>query len=196
MNPPHGDLVLSGVSICAGPNLDIIGEKFNASSHSKIMCVVLFLVYQRIGILKLAKLVFVGTSVTHCYYAFVLLILEYYSPVWGSPAECLLQLLERQVYSVARLRPDQRSCHCIIYLMLLDFLCCTRLIRTLFVNELPSVSTRIRHTRAAAAAHALEFVVSRCRKSQFARCFLRAQVRIWNDLPCTVFGTGTLDSFN
>ena len=42
-----------------------------------------------------------------CYFAFVLPILEYCSPVRGSVAECHLQLLERHVYSVARLYPDQ-----------------------------------------------------------------------------------------
>ena len=30
VNPPHGDLVLSGVSICAYPNLDINGVKFDS----------------------------------------------------------------------------------------------------------------------------------------------------------------------
>ena len=28
VNPPHGDLVLSEVSICASPNLDILEVKF------------------------------------------------------------------------------------------------------------------------------------------------------------------------
>ena len=39
------------------------------------------------------------------------------------------------------------------------------------------------------------FEVWRCRTSQFAMCFLRAQTRVWNDLPYTVFDTGTLDEF-
>ena len=30
VNPPHGDLVLSGVSICASPDLDILGVKFDS----------------------------------------------------------------------------------------------------------------------------------------------------------------------
>ena len=50
----------------------------------------------------------------HCYFAFVLPILEYCSLMWGSAAECHLQLLELQVYSVARLCLDQSflsSCH-------------------------------------------------------------------------------------
>ena len=61
--------------------------------------------------------------------------------------------------------------------------------------ELPSAASRVRHTLAAAAAHPLEFEVSRCRTSQFARYVLPAQVRIWNDLPNTEFDTGTLDGF-
>ena len=63
-------------------------------------------------------------------------------------------------------------------------------------NELPSASVRVRHTRAAAAAHPLEFDVSRCGTSQFARCFLPAQTRVGNDLPYTVFHTGMLDGCN
>ena len=62
-------------------------------------------------------------------------------------------------------------------------------------SELPSASTRVRHSRAAAAAHPLEFEVSRCRTSQCARSFLPAQVRMRNDLPYSVFDTGTLDGF-
>ena len=54
------------------------------------------------------------TVLLRCYFAFVPPILEYCSPVWWSAAECRLHLLERQVYSVARLCPDQRFlalCH-------------------------------------------------------------------------------------
>ena len=62
-------------------------------------------------------------------------------------------------------------------------------------SELPSASTRVRPSRAASAAHPLEFDVSRCRMSKFARSFLPAQVRSWNDLPYTLFDTGTLDGY-
>ena len=30
VNPSHGDLLLSEVSICAGPNIDILGVKFDS----------------------------------------------------------------------------------------------------------------------------------------------------------------------
>ena len=62
-------------------------------------------------------------------------------------------------------------------------------------SERPSASTRVRHTRAAAAAYLLEFEVSRCGTSQFPRYFLPAQVRLWNDLPFTVVDIGTVDGF-
>ena len=43
-----------------------------------------------IGILMLVKRVVVDTSVLlRCYYAFVVLILEYCYPVWGCAAKCL-----------------------------------------------------------------------------------------------------------
>ena len=62
-------------------------------------------------------------------------------------------------------------------------------------SELPSSSIRVRYTLAAASAHPLEFEVSRCRTSQFARRFLPGQTRVSNDLPYAVFDTGALDGF-
>ena len=77
-----------------------------------------------------------------------------------SAAECHLQLRERQVYPVARLCPDQS------FLSLSHRRRVTGLSMLYKVNlnsnhclfsELPSASTRVRYTRAAAAAHPLEF---------------------------------------
>ena len=62
-------------------------------------------------------------------------------------------------------------------------------------SELSTASSRVRQTRAPAVAHPLEFEVSRCRSFQFARGFLMAQVRMWDDLSYTVFDAGTLDGF-
>ena len=110
-----------------------------------------------------------------CYLAFIFQILGYCSSVWGSAAECHLQLFERQVYSVVRLCPDQSFlslCHrhngaglSMLSKVNSNFNHC-------LFSELPYASTKVRHTRAVIAAHPLEFEVSRCRTSQFARCFL------------------------
>ena len=89
--------------------LDILGLKFDCKlTFEDHVRGILSRVSQIIGILRLVKRVFVYTSVLlHCYYAFVIQILEYCYSVWWSAAECHLQLLERQVYSVARLCSDQ-----------------------------------------------------------------------------------------
>ena len=109
VNPQSVDFVLSGVSICGSPNLDILGVKFDSKlTFEDHVRGIVSRVSQRIGILRLVKRVFVDTSaLISCYYAFVLPILEYCSPVWRSSAKCHLSLLELQVYSVARLCPDQ-----------------------------------------------------------------------------------------
>ena len=174
VNPPHGDLPMSRVSIYANPNLDILSVKFDSQLiFEDYVRGIVSRVCQRIGILRLVKRVFVDTSVSlRCYYAFVLQMLEYCSPVWGSAAECHLQLLERQVYSVTRLCLIIVSCHCVIDVMLLNVACCARLIRTrIFVCLAASICFNQRsHIRAAAAAHPFEFEVSRFRTSLFARC--------------------------
>ena len=104
-------------------------------------------------------------SYTRWYYAFVLPILEYCSPVWGSAAECHLKFLERQVYAVARLCPDQTFlslCH----RRHIDAQCMLHKVNSnsnhCLFSELLSASVRVRHTRAKAAAHPLDFEVSRC----------------------------------
>ena len=158
---------MSGASICASSNLDILGVKFDRKlAFEDHVRRIVSRVSQRIGILRLVKLVFVDTSeLLRCYYAFVLPILEYCSPRWGSAVECHLQLVERQVYSVAGLCPDQTFllCHrrhvaalCMLYKVNSNSNHC------LFC-ELPSASVRVRHTRAAAAAHPLECEVCRPR---------------------------------
>ena len=42
VNTPHGDLILSGVSICASPNLDILGVKFDSklTFDDHVRCIV------------------------------------------------------------------------------------------------------------------------------------------------------------
>ena len=56
VNPPHGDLVLSGVSICASPNIDILSVKFNSRlKFEDHVRGIVSRVSQRIGILRLEK---------------------------------------------------------------------------------------------------------------------------------------------
>ena len=101
----RGDLVLFLFALV--PTLIFLAGSLTAGSPSKTVCVCSLTYLSKI-FLRLVKRVLLDTSVLlRCYYAFVITILEYCSPVWRSAAECHLQLRERQVYSVARLCPDQ-----------------------------------------------------------------------------------------
>ena len=105
----HGDLGLAGVPILSNPSLDILGVRFDCglTFESHVRGVV-SRVSQRIGILRMVNGVYADTSVLRrCYYAFILSILEYCSPVWGSAASSHLRLLDRQIHAVSRLCPDQ-----------------------------------------------------------------------------------------
>ena len=101
--------VLYGVSIWASPNLDILGVMFDSNLIFEYHVLgIIFHVSQRIGILRSVKSKFVRTSVLlRCYFAFVLPIIEYCSPVWGQLLNVAFCFFERRVYTVARLCPDQ-----------------------------------------------------------------------------------------
>ena len=95
VNPPHGDLVLSRVSICACSKVDILGVKFDSMlTFEDHVRGIVSRFSEIIGTLRLVKRVFVDTfMLLRCYYAFVLAILADCSPVWGPAAECHLQPL-------------------------------------------------------------------------------------------------------
>ena len=104
VNPPYGDVVLSVVSIPSSPNLDILGVKFDNKltfeghmrgivSSISLREFTFYLGWCNVYLLRHLCV----TSLLFCYC----------SPVWGSAAECHSQLLESQVYSLARLCPDQ-----------------------------------------------------------------------------------------
>ena len=94
VNPPYGNLVLSGVSIPAGPNLDVLGVKFDSKLAFNFQRLCAWYCFpclsQRIGILRLVKHLFMDTSSlllpilrTHTSLLFCICspILEYCSPV-------------------------------------------------------------------------------------------------------------------
>ena len=105
VSPPHGNLVLSGVSSRASPNLD---EKFDSKlTFEDHVRSIVSRVSQRIVILRLVKRIFVDTSLLlRCYFE---ICWELFSGVgvscWMSPSA---------FFSVERLCPDQRFfslCH-------------------------------------------------------------------------------------
>ena len=191
----HGDLVFYGVSIRATTNLDIYGVKFDSKlTFEDHVLGIVPRVFQRIGILRLVKRNFVEPL---CYFVAILHLFSQFLSIvlW---CVCLLLNVTFSFLSarcirwpgyfsitVSWRRVDEFSMFCKVN---------SNSNNCLF-SELPSASTRVRHIRAAAGAHSFEFEVSSCRTSKFARFFMPAQVRMWNDLHYTVFDIGTLDGF-
>ena len=160
------------------------------------MCVVLFLV-------SLRKLLFCGWwnlylwKPLYYFVAILHLLSQFLSIVLRCGGQLLNVTFSFIESGLARLRPDLSFLPEVIDVVWLG--CMLYKVNSnsnhCLLSELLSASTRVRRNRAAAAAHPLEFEESRCRKSQFARSSLPAQVRLWNDLPYTEFDTGTLDGF-
>ena len=162
VNPPHGDLFLSGVSICASPNLDILRVKFdNELTFEDHVRGIVSRVSQRIGILRLVKRVFEDTSMLlRCYYEIILPILEYFSPVSGLLPNVIFSLSSARCFRWTDFAPIRLFRSCVIDVMLLHCAYCARLIRTLiFVCSVSYhlLLSWVRHTQATAAAHPLEF---------------------------------------
>ena len=201
VNPPHGDLVLSGVSICFCPNLDILWCEVWQQAQVRRPCA-----WHCLPCLSKNWYFEVGEA-CFCGYlcvASLLLCICSLSPwvLFSGVRVCCWMLSSASrapgIFGGQPLPNGQTFfsfCHqhhgaplCMLNQVNSNSNHC-------LFSELPSASARVRHTRAAAAAHPLEFEVWRCRTSQFARCFLPAQTRVWNDLPYTSFDTGTLDGF-
>ena len=150
---PFNDL-LTFFDILKTPGSQSYSTSSNVMSLSQMfrvtpMWLLVSRVSQRISIWRLVKCVFEDTSVLHhCYYAFILRILEYCSPVWGSAAECHLQVLECHVYSVAQLCPAYQT------FLLLCHWCHVAALCTLYkvnsnhclFSELPSASVRLTYS--------------------------------------------------
>ena len=75
-------------------------------------------------------IIFVYTSVLlRCYFQFVLPIIEYCSPVWGQLLKVTFNFLGARCMRWKGFFPIIVSCRCVIEVVWLGLVCCTRLIR-------------------------------------------------------------------
>ena len=161
------------------PTLTFMKRSLAARLPSKTMCVLLFPV-------SLGELVFWGWWNVHlwkplCYFV---AILHLFSQSLSIVLRCGGQLLNitfsflstgvfggqawsRSEFFVVRSSTSSGWAYSMLHKINLNSNHC-------LFSQLPSASTRVRHSRAAAAAYLLKFEVSRCRTAQFARqtCYL------------------------
>ena len=132
VSSPHGDLVLSGVSIRASPNLDILGVEFDCKlTFEDHVRGIVSRVSQRIGILRLIYFfVDIYLWTPPCYSVAILYLFSQSSSI---VLRCWGQLLNvgSKCIRWPGFEPIRVYCHCVIDVVWLGLVCCTRLIRTL-----------------------------------------------------------------
>ena len=194
-NPPHVDLVLSEVSIRASPNLDIFGMMFDSklTFEDRVRGIACVTCLSANWYVEISEACLCGHLCVSYFVAIMHLFFQSSSIVLlcgGKILTVIFGYLSERCVSVARLCPDQSFlslCHRRLVVRLCMLCKVNSSINHYLFSELPSASTSVRHIW---VAHPLEFEVSRCRTSpNFA-------AHLWNDLPSTVFDTGTLDGFN
>ena len=143
------------------------------------------------------------TIVAKCFWAFILPVLEYCSPVWlqtvlQSAATSHLSFLYRVVRQVSRLSGGNVSCdlwHRRKVASLSVFLKIDSLVDHSVRGLFPAQYVLIRPTRGALAAHSRSFEMPTSRTVQFLRSFILSCVRLWNGLHESVFAGDSVGAF-
>ena len=120
--------------------------------------------------------------VAKCFWAFILPVLEYCSPVWMSAATSHLSLLDRVVSQVSRLSSGNVSCdlwHRRKVASLSVFFKIDSLVDHPVCGLFPAQYVLRRPTRGALAAYSRSFEMPRFRTVQFLRSFVLSCVRLW-----------------
>ena len=154
---------------------------------------------KRVGILRKTMSVFRDVAVVaKCFWAFILPVLEYCSPVWMSAATSHLSFLDRVVSQVSRLSGKSVSCdlwHRPKWHLWVSFSRLTVWLIPLCAVFFPAQHVLRRPTRGALAANSRSFEMPRSRTVQFLRSFVLSCVRLWNGLRESVFAGEGVGAF-
>ena len=153
---------------------------------------------QKLGIVRKASSIFGDDAVSStCLRCFVMPLLEYCTPVWGSAAASHLNLLDRIVRmgdGLCGIRNLDLSHRRTVGSLSLLYKITENTAHSLHPS-LPVPFCAVRETRATALLHEWAFKLSHCRTFQFARCFIPNTVKLWNSLPASVFAVDSLNCF-
>ena len=141
---------------------------------------------KRLVYLKKSFRIFGGHDVLlRCFNSFSLPCLEYCSPVWSSPTDSNLKLLDKNLRACKFLIPNLT-----ISLQNRRFISSLCMLYKIFHNpshllhsELPNLFRPRRVTRGSLSINSLSFSPMRFHTSQYSRCFIPATTKLWNELP-------------
>ena len=181
------------------PDLVIDGSVVEMVSELKILGVILDskLTFEK-QVRAIAATALMRVGIAKCFWAFILPVLEYCSPVWMSAATSHLSLLDRVVSQVSRLSGGSVSCdlwHRRKVASLSVFFKIDSLVDHPVRGLFPALYVLRRPTRGALAAHSRSFEMPRSRTVQFSRSFVLSCVRLWNGLHESVFAGEGVGAF-
>ena len=200
VEPLFPDLLIDGSVVEMFSELKILGVILDSKlTFEKQVRAIAASASMRIGILRKAMSVFRDVAVVAKYFwAFILPVLEYCSPVWMSAATSHLSLLDRVVSQVGRLGGGSVSCdlwHRRKVASLSVFFKIDSLVDHPVRVFFPAQYVLRRPTRGALTAHSRLFEMPRYRTVQFSRSFVLSCVRLWNGLHESVFAGEGLGAF-
>ena len=200
VEPLFPDLVVHGKIVEMVSELKILGVILDSKlAFEKKVRAIAASASRSVGILRKTMSVFRDVAVAaKCFWAFILPVLEYCSPVWMSAATSHLSLLYCVVGQISLLSGGSVSCDLwhrrkvaslCVFFKIASFV--DHSVRGLF----PAQYVLRRPTRGALAAHSRSFEMLRSRTEQFLRSFVLSCVRLWNELPESVFAGEGVGAF-
>ena len=200
VEPLFPDLLIDGSVVEMVSELKILGVILDSKlTFEKQVRAIAASASMRVGILRKTMSVFRDvTVVARCFWAFILPVLEYCSPVWMSAATSQLSLLDRVVSQVGRSSGGSVNCdlwHRRRVASLSVFFKIDSLVDHPVRGLFPVQYVLRRSTRGALAAHSRSFEMPRSRTVQFSRSFVLSCVRLWNGLHESVFAGEGLGVF-
>ena len=202
VEPLFPDLLIDGSVVEIVSELKILGVILNSrlTFEKQVRAIIIAAsASMRVGILRKTMSVFRDVAVVaKCFWAFILPVLEYCSPVWMSAATSHLSLLDRVVSQAGRYSGGSVSCnlwHRRKVASLSVFFKINSLVDHPVRGLFPAQYVLRRLTRGALAAHSRSFEMPRSRTVQFSRSFVLSCVRLWNGLHESVFAGEGLGAF-
>ena len=197
VEPLFPDLVIDGSVVEMILELKILGVILDSKlTFEKQVRVIAASASMRVGILRMTMSVFRDVAiVAKCFWAFILPVLEYCSPVWMSAATSHLPLLD---CVVSRLSSGSVSCdlwHRRKVTSQSVFFKIDSLVDHPVRGPFPALYLLRRPTRGALAAHSRSFEMPRSRTVQFSRSFVLTCVRLLNGLHESVFAGEGIGAF-
>ena len=194
------DLVIDGSVVVMVSELKILGLILDSKlTFEKQVRAIAATASMRVGILRKTMSVFRDVAiVARCFWAFILPVLEYCSPVWMSAATSYLSLLDRVVIQVSRLSNGSVNCdiwHRRKVASLSVFFKIDSLVDHPVRGLFPAQFVLRRTTLGALAAHSRSVEIPRSRTVQFSRSFVLSCVRLWNGFHESVFAGESVGAF-